>query len=578
MNATHSGTAARRHKLTSWALVGLALTLVMSLIVQTPRTAEALVPAVLPASVAGTASVVGASGVAVAPIVAVGAGVLACYLWCDDALEWIKDSVTGDPVPPDPTKTYATEVQCQLTTGQTFTVQGTPAAAPGLPPTPPTCHSRTATIPGQTYQFEQLAQMTPQTPCTGANLVTVAGAMGGTALAGTHVTCYVPDVATGATVTFRVGGSPETDAFYRDPERAQTYYCINSTVCTGLDNAINGKTYATNQAPQGGRVQIDLHSQFQCCRSSLDWFRVDKVEQVEDARRTGITVQEVNTATGARTPVQTVTSPNLSAYPACTSLTSGCVVAKDSTGTCKWGPYTMPASDCTATAEPVEPDPWDPGTQPSTDGTTTTYNPDGSVTVVQTQTQPDGSKRVVTTTTLADGSKTITTRVYPPGGGSPTTTVVRVPSPTAPTGPPTSGPNPTDPDAGSCIAGAWSWNPVDWVFVPVKCALSWAFGIKPATLARLQAVRDLAASKPPMSLAGGAPGLVGLGSVGSSCPSWRVTVAGYSEDVICGQGYTERLHDWRNLTGAVLVALAVSPFLRSVWYAGLPVLRITPHR
>jgi hypothetical protein len=62
------------------------------------------------------------------------------------------------------------------------------------------------------------------------------------------------------------------------------------------------------------------------------------------------------------------------------------------------------------------------------------------------------------------------------------------PSPTAPptTGtPPTTGPNPetpptdpgagTDPDGRSCYADAWSWNPVDWVYVPVKCVFIWAF-------------------------------------------------------------------------------------------------------
>lgn len=48
---------------------------------------------------------------------------------------------------------------------------------------------------------------------------------------------------------------------------------------------------------------------------------------------------------------------------------------------------------------------------------------------------------------------------------------------------PTGGPNPTppktdpkgDPDSHSCLQEAWSWNPVDWVYVPVKCAMVWAF-------------------------------------------------------------------------------------------------------
>lgn len=43
------------------------------------------------------------------------------------------------------------------------------------------------------------------------------------------------------------------------------------------------------------------------------------------------------------------------------------------------------------------------------------------------------------------------------------------------TGTPTEGVNPDPGDGSNCLSAAWSWNPVDWVYVPVKCALSWAF-------------------------------------------------------------------------------------------------------
>jgi hypothetical protein len=53
-------------------------------------------------------------------------------------------------------------------------------------------------------------------------------------------------------------------------------------------------------------------------------------------------------------------------------------------------------------------------------------------------------------------------------------------NPTAPTGAPgggiAPGANPSDPNATrNCWAGMVSWNPIDWVFTPVKCALEWAF-------------------------------------------------------------------------------------------------------
>ena len=41
--------------------------------------------------------------------------------------------------------------------------------------------------------------------------------------------------------------------------------------------------------------------------------------------------------------------------------------------------------------------------------------------------------------------------------------------------PPSPRPAPPSPKTGVCFAEAISFNPIDWVFVPVKCALSWAF-------------------------------------------------------------------------------------------------------
>jgi hypothetical protein len=41
----------------------------------------------------------------------------------------------------------------------------------------------------------------------------------------------------------------------------------------------------------------------------------------------------------------------------------------------------------------------------------------------------------------------------------------------------TTGNNPAtgDPGSDNCMSSFWSWNPVAWVFTPVKCALTWAF-------------------------------------------------------------------------------------------------------
>lgn len=52
------------------------------------------------------------------------------------------------------------------------------------------------------------------------------------------------------------------------------------------------------------------------------------------------------------------------------------------------------------------------------------------------------------------------------------------------TGFPSSGTNPQN-DSENCLAGMWSWNPVDWVYIPVKCALQWAFVPKPGQASQL---------------------------------------------------------------------------------------------
>lgn len=80
---------------------------------------------------------------------------------------------------------------------------------------------------------------------------------------------------------------------------------------------------------------------------------------------------------------------------------------------------------------------------------------------------------------------------YPPGNpgpnpnpdppSNPDPTTVQPPPPVW--NPPVPG-NPPDLDspAKNCIAAMASWNPVDWVYVPVKCALTWAFVPKTAAV------------------------------------------------------------------------------------------------
>lgn len=96
---------------------------------------------------------------------------------------------------------------------------------------------------------------------------------------------------------------------------------------------------------------------------------------------------------------------------------------------CEWGPYTVAASQCA----PLES--WT------------------ALTVENGTLDPDGAP----TSSPSTGTGT-----FPESGTNP-----EAPSVTPGVG--------TDPDSRSCYGDAWSWNPVDWVVVPVKCVLVWAF-------------------------------------------------------------------------------------------------------
>jgi hypothetical protein len=85
---------------------------------------------------------------------------------------------------------------------------------------------------------------------------------------------------------------------------------------------------------------------------------------------------------------------------------------------------------------------------------------------------------------------------------------------------PGSGDNPgSDPapggvgDGDSCLGGIWSWNPVDWVMTPVKCALKWAFVPDSATLQDFTTTVKTSYDSTTIGQWGGAIGAVGLFSI-----------------------------------------------------------------
>lgn len=115
---------------------------------------------------------------------------------------------------------------------------------------------------------------------------------------------------------------------------------------------------------------------------------------------------------------------------------------------CEWGPYELATSICEAeygTTFDFE-TPSEPSQGPTTGA--------GGF--------PNPSQSPTTGTT---------TGALPTTGANPS----GVPTPYDPTQPGPGGLPAPSPEGANCWGSGWSWDPVSWVYVPVKCSLSWAF-------------------------------------------------------------------------------------------------------
>jgi hypothetical protein len=141
---------------------------------------------------------------------------------------------------------------------------------------------------------------------------------------------------------------------------------------------------------------------------------------------------------------------------------------------------------------------------------------------------------------------------------------------TAPGGAGVTAPAGSTTEQAECFPNGWAaLNPVEWVLKPLGCA----FVPKTNLQARVQNTVNTAALLPPMSWFNGvnmtAPG-------GAGCPNWTVHVAGFSENVVCESSFTAALRGSRNLVFTMLAAAMIWPLIRSLWYAAIPFIRVSP--
>lgn len=150
---------------------------------------------------------------------------------------------------------------------------------------------------------------------------------------------------------------------------------------------------------------------------------------------------------------------------------------------------------------------------------------------------------------------------------------------------PTTGTNPgapsttpgtgTNPDSRSCFGDAWSLNPVDWVYVPVKCVFLWAFVPSTSLDARLANVRGAVETKMPFSIFGGFAAIPAA-VPGGSCPDWRIQVLDLDRNVVCGSSFTDAIRASRPVFVVFMGALALWPLIRSVAYSAVPIFKPVP--
>lgn len=143
---------------------------------------------------------------------------------------------------------------------------------------------------------------------------------------------------------------------------------------------------------------------------------------------------------------------------------------------CFWGPYSVALSVCEAQF--------------------------GSAFDTETVAQSSGTASASGTSTAGAGTTGSASASASPGSAA---------LPTTGTNPTTSTPVGSDPSVSDCLGAAWSWNPVDWVVTPVKCALKWAFVPDSATLTNFATTVRTAYGGTPLSTWGNA--LSGIGSI-----------------------------------------------------------------
>jgi len=129
---------------------------------------------------------------------------------------------------------------------------------------------------------------------------------------------------------------------------------------------------------------------------------------------------------------------------------------------------------------------------------------------------------------------------------------------------------------GVCFPSGWGLlNPIDWVYKPVKCALTWGFVPTTPMSARLSRMKDRFANKAPFkwieSMA-----VIPASIPTSGCPNWRIQVGNIDRNIICGTPFGDAMRSARPVFTVMVLGAAFWPLFRSVMYASVPIIKPVP--
>ncbi|WP_432488723.1 hypothetical protein [Kineococcus sp. SYSU DK018] len=224
---------------------------------------------------------------------------------------------------------------------------------------------------------------------------------------------------------------------------------------------------------------------------------------------------------------------------------------------CTWGTYTLTAAECF-----VDPD---PGPTPSP-----TATPTATPTVSPSPSDSPTASPSPTTSTTTSPSPTASTCA----GTVAEPCVVTIPG---------GAPDPAA-EGSECWPSGWGvFNPLEWVYRPVRCALVWAFVPSEPLGPQVSEIGSTIAATPPLSWpadlwSNAFPSASTLAGWDPTCPDWTVHVGGYSKNVVCDSSYIRALQAGRPLLLAFMCLVAVAPFMRSLFYAVIPFVKPVPVR